>query len=410
MKLRYAPLWYDRFPATRRPAFPRHRSPLDTRVAIIGGGLTGCACASALAAARVPVVLLEAGRIGSGATASAPGLSREDFEASFRDSVAAHGLRAARTMWQAMHRASLDLPATLRRLRIQCGLEPQDLIQVAPSQAADGKDLRREYAARRAAGLEPRWIAPAALARETGLASVGGLRTKGSVLDPYRACLGLARAAEARGAGIFESSEVRQIRAGTAAVEVVTSGGAIRAETVIVATDAPLPDLRALRRHLHPRESYTAVSAPLPPKARKEVGQRTVVLRDRSEPPHFVRWLDDNRVLIAGADRDPVPARLRESARIQRTAQLMYELSLLYPAISGTPAAWGWSAVVADTADGLPYIGTHRNFPRHLFALGLGRHGAAGSWLAARVLLRQVVGEPAKGDDLLGFGRILAGR
>jgi glycine/D-amino acid oxidase-like deaminating enzyme len=55
----------------------------------------------------------------------------------------------------------------------------------------------------------------------------------------------------------------------------------------------------------------------------------------------------------------------------------------------------------------LPYIGPHRNFPRHLFALGLGRHGAGASWLAARVLLRQFAGKPAKGDDHFGFPRIL---
>ena len=60
-----------------------------------------------------------------------------------------------------------------------------------------------------------------------------------------------------------------------------------------------------------------------------------------------------------------------------------------------------------DTVDGLPYIGPHRNFPRHLFALGLGRHGVGRAWLAARILLRQIAGEPAKGDELFGFSRNL---
>ena len=86
---------------------------------------------------------------------------------------------------------------------------------------------------------------------------------------------------------------------------------------------------------------------------------------------------------------------------------MMYELSLLYPAISGTPAEWGWSSGFDDTVDGLPYIGTHRNFPRHLFALGLGRHGAAMSWLAARILLRHLAGDPAKADQQFSFARIL---
>jgi glycine/D-amino acid oxidase-like deaminating enzyme len=102
------------------------------------------------------------------------------------------------------------------------------------------------------------------------------------------------------------------------------------------------------------------------------------------------------------APLDSVEATLR-----QRTGQLMYELSLLYPAISGTQPEWSWSYSVDDTVDGLPYIGPHRNFPRHFFALGLGRHGVGTAWLASKLLLRHITGEPAKGDELFGFSRIL---
>jgi glycine/D-amino acid oxidase-like deaminating enzyme len=140
---------------------------------------------------------------------------------------------------------------------------------------------------------------------------------------------------------------------------------------------------------------------------RRELGARSANLRLGGEHPKFVRWLRDDRALVEGADQDPVAARAREQAVKQRSGQLMYELSLLFPAISGTPAEGGWWLPFDDTVDGLPYIGTHRNFPRHLFALGLGRHGASASWLAARILLRHIAGEPAKGDDLFGFSRIL---
>ena len=85
----------------------------------------------------------------------------------------------------------------------------------------------------------------------------------------------------------------------------------------------------------------------------------------------------------------------------------MYELSTSYPAISGTMPEWAWAFAHDETVDGLPYVGLHRNFPRHLFALGHGRHGEGVAWLAARVLLRAFRGEPAKGDELFGFGRIL---
>jgi hypothetical protein len=53
-------------------------------------------------------------------------------------------------------------------------------------------------------------------------------------------------------------------------------------------------------------------------------------------------------------------------------------------------------------------IGRHRNFPRHLFALGAGQNGAGMAWLAARVLLRSYLDRPAKHDEVFGFARLLS--
>src|SRR5512144_3098360 len=116
MPVRHVPFWLDRFPKSRRPAYPRFRGSAETSVAIVGGGLTGCACAFSFAAAGIKVVLLEAGAIGAGTTAGSPGLVREDFDRSFVEAVSRHGLKTARHMWQALHRASLDFQAALRRL------------------------------------------------------------------------------------------------------------------------------------------------------------------------------------------------------------------------------------------------------------------------------------------------------
>ena len=154
------------------------------------------------------------------------------------------------------------------------------------------------------------------------------------------------------------------------AVEVVTDGGKLRAEMVIVATSARLPDLRALRRHLRPLHGYAVVTEPLAVSVRRELGTRAAVIQDDAQPAHTVRWLKDERVLVSGADQPVVPARSNAQVLTQRTGQLMYELSILYPAISGTLPAWSWQQSYDATADGLPYLGPHRNFPRHFFALG----------------------------------------
>jgi len=66
---------------------------------------------------------------------------------------------------------------------------------------------------------------------------------------------------------------------------------------------------------------------------------------------------------------------------------------------------YGWDLTYGETIDGLPYVGSHRNYPRHLFALGGGRDSISGAFLAARVLARAAAGEPEKGDDVFGFAR-----
>ena len=85
----------------------------------------------------------------------------------------------------------------------------------------------------------------------------------------------------------------------------------------------------------------------------------------------------------------------------------MYELSLIFPAVSGVPAEYAWDGSYGRTLDGLPCIGRHRNFPRHLFALGCDPHNVAGAFLAAKLLVREYFGETERADDVFGFNRIL---
>ncbi len=405
--MRPVPYFLDTFPRSRRPDYSRQRGDLRTAVAVVGGGLTGCACAAAFAAAGVEVVLLESGRIGAGATAGSAGLLRHDLDASFQDSVARHGLRTSRHVWQSFRRASLDFSAWLKRLSVRAELMPQDMIVATRDGADAARALRREYSARRDAGVDTSWMTPRLVSAETGLAASGAIRSRGEAIDPYRTCLGLAAAAASRGAHIFERSPVVRIRAGRKAVAITTEGGAIAADAVVIATGGLPDDLRALRRHFAPTQSYAVVTDPLPANVRREVGKRASALRDTASPPHVLRWLKDDRVLFAGADQPAVAPRLRDKTLVQRANQLMYELTTLYPAISGVQPAWGWDFLHYGSPDGLPVVGPHRNFPRHLFALGHGRHGAGMAWLAARVLLREYLGEPAKGDELFGFVRVL---
>lgn len=406
MKLRYGvSYWLNNFPKSRRPEYPRQRGPLTTDVAIVGGGLAACATAYAFAAAGVEVALFEAERIGTGSTAAASGVVLQEPGVDYQQIEQLYGVRIARRIFQTIHRSALDLATTVRRLRIECGFDPRELAQVALT-PDDEKRLRREWQARKAAGFDAAFLNGTQTRVRLKLEGYGALRTRGHVrLDPYRACLGLARAAAARAARLFEQSPVRRIRFGRRSVQLRTERGTVTARAVVVATERATDLFRPLRRHFKPLHRYHVVTPPLPAPVRRALGPETVAISDTATPPHWVQWLRDGRIMCSGGDQPEVPPRAREKALVQRTGQLMYELSTLYPAISGVMPAYSWDSAYGRTADGLPYLGPHRNYPHHLFALGCGLGGPALAFLASRVLVRHYLGEPAKGDEFFDFSR-----
>jgi glycine/D-amino acid oxidase-like deaminating enzyme len=397
--------WIDQFPRSRVPSYPKHKGTTPFDVVVIGGGLTGCTAAYALAAAGVKTMLLEAEQIGRGTTAFSAGLITDDPGVSFAELEKLVGLRSARRSFQLWRRSALDFAALLRRLEIKCALEPRTTITVA-STAEQVARLNKDQKARREAGLDAPLLNARAVRGDASLDAAAGLRTREAAsIDPYRACVGLAAAAADRGTVIFERSPVRRITFDRKMAEVFTAGGSIRTSRVVVATGMPTPLFKSLVRHFWFRSAYLTITEPLPAKVRQQMARNETVIRDAAEPPHTLRWVGDDRVLVCGADTESAPPRHRDKMVVQRTGQLMYELSTMYPDISGVQPAYGWAADYVRAANNLPCIGPHRNFPHHLFAFGDSSHSVTGAYLASRMLLRHHFEEMDPGDAVFGFHR-----
>lgn len=374
-------------------------------VVIIGGGLTGCATAYAFAAAGVKATLVEAAQVGHGSSGSASGWLNEDPGVGFAELERAVGPGGAKRAFQLWRRSALDFAALLRRLDVKCFVEAHPAVTVA-STLDQVAHLKREQKARRAGGIEMPLLNARAIAGEVALDATAALRAKeGGTLDPYRACLGLAVSAAQRGAQLFERSPVKKVTFTRRSADVLTANGRIHTRRVVVATGMPTPLFKPLVRHFWFRTAYFALTEPVPAKVRQMMGRRDAVLRDSAAPPHVVRWVGEDRVLVAGADATAPPPRQRDDVIVQRTGQLMYELSTLYPDMSGVQPAFGWAADYARTTEGLPCIGPHRNFPHHLFALGDASHGVTGAYLASRMMLRRHFEEMDPADEVFRFRR-----
>jgi gamma-glutamylputrescine oxidase len=406
LRTRYgSSLWQAGVPVSRRPSFNRLSGQHTAEVVVVGGGLTGCTLACQFARAGVGVVLLEAGRIAESAALDA-GWIVESPGVSFRTLQEQHGLRRARHVFEASRRAALDAAAWLRRLRVRCEQSPRDAVLVART-ADELRRLEREHQARAAAGLEAAWLPARRVVTEVRVdGALGAIKTHGEArVNPYLACTGIVKAAVSAGAQCFDRTRVRKVRFSRKTVEVLAESGSVVAQTVVIATGVPKPLVGALQRHVRVDAAYTLATAPLSAPLRRAFNTSTIV-RDMADPLHVIALTDQGRLVLQGGDSKLSAPRAREAALVSRVNQLLYEVSVLYPAMSGVMPEFAWSAARATGRDGLMLVGPHRNFPRHLFAVGIGQAGLAGAYLASRILLRHLQDDIDRNDEIFGFTRL----
>jgi glycine/D-amino acid oxidase-like deaminating enzyme len=402
------PFWLAKSKSLRRTRFSALDRDLTVDVAVVGGGVTGAAVAWRFADAGVSVALLEAARVAHGSTAASTALLMQEPDKDFGDLAKRFGTRRARRIWTLSREATREFVHALRRLAIRCDLATRDSVYYT----LDGKRaarLWREYLQRRGAGIGARWLDAHALERATGLAGyrdAAAIRTRGNAqVDPCKACLGLLRAAVARGALVFERSKVRRIDRDGEGVIVRTRRGRVRARTVIVATGYATKEFRPLTGRFRMLRTYVVATDRLSAKAARAIGLRDVMVWDTERPYHYARWTPDRRLMLGGADRPHRPGGNRRRAVRVGGAALREYFGRLYPALDGVRSAYVWEGLFATTSDGLPYIGRHRRYPNHLFALGYGGNGMTFGFLAARLLLEQYQGRESADHELFAFNR-----
>ncbi len=389
------PLWLNK--AAPKRTYPTLRGRLHADVVIIGGGITGAICAYLFARAGIHVVLLESNLVARGSTAASTALLMHEPDRDFTDLAARFGRPTTRRIWSTLARSTRDLSATIAKLKPDTGLCRCDSVYFAlePERVAT---LRREFTARKKAGLPGRWLSPAALYRMTGIKAQAAILTTGNAqVDPVKASRAFLKAAAAAGAQIFERSKARGVKASRDTVEVRTGAGRVTARRVIVATGYATPEFRGLVGRFRMKDTYVVATRRLPKPvlptglargSTASAGRRRLVMAwDTGRPYHYLRWTGDGRLLVGGADTNHRSSRgSRRRIALARRRLLEY-LAQVRPELAGEQPEYEWEGLFAETPDGLPYIGAHSRYPGHLFALGYGGNGMTASFLAARVLL-----------------------
>jgi glycine/D-amino acid oxidase-like deaminating enzyme len=207
------------------------------------------------------------------------------------------------------------------------------------------------------------------------------------------------------GARVFEQSTVTTVETMADAVSVHTPKGSVSAPHVVVATGYATPTFKPLTGRFTMKHTYVVATEPIDVRSREQCGLGDVMTWDVERPYHYARWTRDHVLLLGGGD----VARGSESQRRKmfavRTRRLQRHFQRIMPGLRDVAIDHRWEGLFAMTPDGLPYVGPHSRYPRHLFALGYGGNGMSLGFVVARMLWEMVQGRRSTDHGLFAFDR-----
>lgn len=387
----YPPSYYAATSAALAPC-PTLKGTHAADICIIGAGYTGLSAALHLAERGYSVIVLDAHRVGFGASGRNGGQvgSGQRIEQDAIERMV--GRDDAHKLWQMGLNARDLVQSLIARHKIDCGYKPGVLhadwhARDVPHAYAYAEKLAREYGY---TDIEP-------LDRDGVCAIVRSDAYQGGVLDhgaghlhPLRYAFGLARAALAAGAQIYENSFVVNIQHGAQA-KVQTQQGHVTAAHVLVAANGYLGGLvPQVAAKVMPINNFIIATDPLP---KDTVLTRDVAVADSKFVINYFRLSEDGRLLFGGGES--YGYRFPDIVKTVRKPMLE-----VFPQLADTPISHAWGGTLAITMTRLPCF--LRVAPNIVSASGYSGHGVALGTLAGKIMGDAVAGQAEQFDLMAG--------
>jgi len=378
--------------ANQQNDFPKLQGETQADVCIIGAGFTGLSAALHLAEMGYSVSLLEAEKVGWGASGRNGGQVAQGHNMDHDDLIKKVGKPMADSLWD-MSIESVDLVKELiAKHSIDCDLKA-GILHVAAKAShnkhmREGVDYKRDVLGYDKVKYVDESEVQAMLGTDRYFA--GEYMTDAAHLHPLNYALGLAKAAVAAGVSIYENSRVTDYQGGANAF-VKTEEGFVKTKYILLACNGYLGKLEPkIAGKIMPINNFILATEPLSDELCRKINRDDVAVADSKFVINYFKLSGDNRLLWGGGENyttkfpNDIPNFVRK-----------YMLEF-YPELADVKIDYGWGGTLAITLNRMPYF---NRLEENVFAAqGYSGHGVALATLGGKIMAQAVSGSAEKFD------------
>ena len=353
-------------------------------VCVIGAGFTGISTALYLAERGYSVTVIEANKVGWGASGRnggqvIGGISGEQKMARIL------GEDGERIMWDMRWAGHDIIRERVQTYGIQCDLKSGYLDVAIKDRHM--RALREDIETLQKHNFPHEFKL---LSKEETIAAIGTEAYIGALMNmgnlhvhPLNLCIGEAQAAVSRGAVIHEGSQVLRIEKGSKP-KVITQHGSVTAKFIVLAGNAYHFLEKKLRGSMFPVNSFIIATEPLPEELIHSVNPHDLAVCDPNFVLEYFRLSADKRLLFGGrcnySGSDPEIIKKNLVPRMLR----------IYPQLAGIKIDFGWGGTIGVPINRVPQIG--RISANIIYSQGYSGHGVNVTHLAGRILADAIGG------------------
>ena len=365
---------------------------VHTDVCVIGAGYTGLSTALHLAEKGFDVVLLDAEKVGWGASGRNGGHVGTGQRKDQDDLEKALGKDTSRKLWDLGLEAVTTVRGLIEKYQIQCDLEDGILHAATKQRDVDGLEayvekLQSEYDYDQVSFHNKQEI----------FEMLGSTRFNGGYVDagaahlhPLNFALGLADACLTLGVQIFENSRVSKVVEGQS-LQIFTEAGQVTAKYVVYGCNGYLGNLQPkIAGKIMPINNFMLATEPLGEARARSLIRDNVAVEDSLFVIDYWKLSADHRLLFGGGENytSHFPLNLKQFVR-------KYMLRI-YPQLADAKIDYAWGGTLAITLNRMPHIG--RLADNIYYAHGYSGHGVPTATFSGKLIAEALSGTAERFD------------